>query len=238
MPNHVTNQLTFGQDADSLAAFQKMLEEVRETGEPLGTFDFNKLIPMPPGLDIERSGLTDEGLKLYQAYVRELTQAGPAGAERVERKWAAQKRMNPDVWTLGEQAYQNVQKYGCPTWYEWANQNWGTKWNAYQCMPLGKEDDTMTFLTAWGAVPNIVAALSRKYPDQTITYRWADEDIGHNVGEMAFRGGECVRQNVPEEGSPAAYEMTAEILGLDLSEFYQRPPAAKKNTKGNRSKER
>ena len=48
MPNHVTNQLMFGQDADSLAAFQKMLEEVRETGKPLGTFDFNKLIPMPP----------------------------------------------------------------------------------------------------------------------------------------------------------------------------------------------
>ena len=48
MPNHVTNQLTLGQDADSLAAFQKMLEEVQETGEPLGTFDFNKLIPMPP----------------------------------------------------------------------------------------------------------------------------------------------------------------------------------------------
>ena len=47
MPNHVTNQLTFGPDAASLAAFHKMLEDVRETGKPLGTFDFNKLIPMP-----------------------------------------------------------------------------------------------------------------------------------------------------------------------------------------------
>ena len=170
--------------------------------------------------------------------MRELAQAGPSGEDRVKKKWAAQQRMNPDVWTLGEQAYQNVQKYGCPTWYEWANQNWGTKWNAYQCAALAKNSDTMTFLTAWGAVPNIVAALSRKYPEQTITYRWADEDMGYNVGEMAFRGGECVRQNVPEEGSPAAYKMAAEILEMDLPEFCQQPPAVKKNTKGSRSKER
>lgn len=178
MPNHITNQLTFGSDTDSLAAFHKMLEEVRETGKPLGTFDFNKIIPMPESLNIERSPLTDEGLKLYQAYVRELTQAGPCGEDRVKEKWAAQQRMNPYAWTLGEQAYQNIQKYGCPTWYEWANRNWGTKWNAYQCMPLDKDADTMVFLTAWSSVPDIVAALSRKYPDQTITYRWADEDIG------------------------------------------------------------
>lgn len=239
MPNHVTNQLTFGRDVDSLAAFRKMLVEVRETGKPLGTFDFNKLIPMPPSLNIERSGMTDEGLRLYQAYAQELSKAGPAGEDHVKRKWAARRRSDPAAWALGEQAYQNVQKYGCPTWYEWANQNWGTKWNAYQCKPLGKDADTMIFLTAWGSVPDIVTALSRKYPDQTITYRWADENIGYNVGEMVFQGGKCVGQNVPEEGSPAAYEMTAEILGIDLSEFYQqRPPVAKKNTKRNRPKER
>ena len=142
------------------------------------------------------------------------------------------------AWTLGEQAYQNVQKYGCPTWYEWANQNWGTKWNAYQCKPLSKGDDTMIFLTAWGSAPNIVAALSRKYPAQTITYCWADENIGYNVGEAVFRGGECVGLNVPEEGSPAAYEMAAGILGVDLSEICQRHPAVKKNVKATRSKER
>ena len=238
MPNHVTNHLTFGPDADAIAAFQKMLKEVRDSGKSLGTFDFNKLIPMPPSLNIERSSLTDEGLKLYQAYAQELAQAGPVGENLVKRKWAVQRRNDPMAWALGEQAYQNVQKYGYPTWYEWANQNWGTKWNAYQCKPLSKSDDTMIFLTAWGAVPNIVATLSRKYPAQTITYRWADENIGYNVGEAVFRGGECVGLNVPEEGSPAAYEMTAEILGIDLSEFHQRHPAAKKNMKGNRSKER
>lgn len=97
MPNHVTNQLTFGSDADSLAVFHRMLEEVRETGKPLGTFDFNKLIPMPESLNIECSAKIDESLKLYQAYVRELAQAGPADEDRVERKWALHRKQNPDV---------------------------------------------------------------------------------------------------------------------------------------------
>lgn len=238
MPNHVTNQLTFGPDAASLAVFHKMLEDVRETGKPLGTFDFNRLLPMPKALNIERSSMTDEGLKLYQAYVRELAQAGPAGEDAAKEKWSALQKGNPDVWALGEQAYQNIQQYGCPTWYEWANENWGTKWNAYQCAALSEDADTMTFLTAWNSVPDIVAALSRKYPDQIITYRWADENIGYNVGEMVFRGGKCVSQNVPEEATPAAYRMTAEILQMDLSKFYQRHPSAKKITKGNQAKER
>ena len=115
MPNHVTNHLTFGTDADAIAAFQKMLKEVRESGKPLGTLDFNKLIPMSPSLNIERSSLTDEGLKLYQAYAQELAQDGPVGENLVKRKWAVQRRNNPMAWALGEQAYQNIQKYGCPT---------------------------------------------------------------------------------------------------------------------------
>lgn len=90
----------------------------------------------------------------------------------------------------------------------------------------------MVFLTAWNSVPDIVAALSRKYPDQTITYRWADEDIGQNVGEMVFRDGKCIEQDILEGGSPAAYEMAAEIIGIELHR-----PTAKKNTKGSRSKE-
>ena len=60
----------------------------------------------------------------------------------------------------------------------------GTKWNAYSCVELGKDDDTLEFFTAWSSVPTILEALSRKYPDQTISYCWADEDIGSNVERL------------------------------------------------------
>ena len=77
----------------------------------------------------------------------------------------------------------------------------------------------MEFFTAWDSVPKIITLLSKKYPEQTITYRWADEDIGHNVGEMTLKGGEVIDMNVPEGGSREAYEMAAEIMNTDLSDY-------------------
>ena len=77
----------------------------------------------------------------------------------------------------------------------------------------------MVFCTAWDSVPKIVALLSRKYPEQAITYRWADEDIGHNVGELTLKDGEVIDMNIPENGSREAYEMAAEIMEVDLSDY-------------------
>jgi len=80
-----------------------------EDGTLFGVMEsnINKLIPMPKMLSIERSSMTDEGLKLYQTYVRELAQAGPAGEDAVKEKWAVLQKGNPDVWALGEQIKQS-----------------------------------------------------------------------------------------------------------------------------------
>ncbi len=53
MPNNITNQITFGSDSTALAAFQRMLHDMRMDGQPLGSIDFNKLLPMPKELDME-----------------------------------------------------------------------------------------------------------------------------------------------------------------------------------------
>ena len=81
------------------------------------------------------------------------------------------------------------------------------------------DDDTLDFFTAWNCVTPILEALSRKYPDQTISYRWADEDIGSNVGEAVYKNGEMVDANIPEPGSRAAYELASDIMGIDLEDF-------------------
>ena len=68
MPNHITNQITFGSDSASLAAFQKMLRDMRMEGQPLGSIDFNKLLPMPKELNMESGTQTERGLELVQGY--------------------------------------------------------------------------------------------------------------------------------------------------------------------------
>ncbi len=230
MPNHITNQITFGSDSASLAVFQKMLRDVQMEGQPLGSIDFNKLLPMPKELDMEAGTRTDRALKLVREYHHALTdlkrqQAALSPKEYAEKLrqceelYQEERMADPETWALGEQAYSNIQRFGSPTWYGWCNRNWGTKWNAYGFPPLEKNSDTMEFFTAWNSVPKIITLLSGKYPEQTITYRWADEDIGHNVGELTLKGGEVIDLHVPEDGSREAYEMAAEIMNVDLSDY-------------------
>lgn len=228
MPNHITNLITFGTDSDSLAAFQQMLRDMRAEDQPLGSFDFNKLIPMPKSLNIEEGTRTEQGLKLYQEFMRERaaiikSDMSPARKENalavLDRTWRPRRMDDPDTWSLGEKAYDNLQKYGHTSWYSWCIQNWGTKWNSYQSSPLQDGDDTMRFLTAWAAVPNLIKKLSEKYPEQTITYCWADEEVGYNVGEIVLRGGDIIEDHTPVSGSREAYEMASEIMGIDLADF-------------------
>lgn len=208
MPNHITNLISFGDGPEQIAAFHQMLQDLRQKDGVYGSIDFNKLIPMPESLNIESGSRTSRGLDAYRRFVA----GDKTGAEAFQKE-------HPEEWSLGKQAYENIQQYGSPTWYEWCNKNWGTKWNAYSCTELSMEDDTLDFFTAWNSAIPILEALSRKYSGQTITYRWADEDIGSNVGEAVFQNGEVVDANIPEPGSRAAFELASDIMGIALEDF-------------------
>lgn len=214
MPNNITNEISFGTGDQAKTAFQQMLEEMREPGEELGSFDFNRLIPMPESLNIVAGTQTKEGLELYKRFIRD--RDNPP-ADFIE-KWKKIAERDPETWDLGKRAYCNIQDHGAPTWYEWCVKNWGTKWNAYRT-ELDMESGTLSFETAWSSVPKIVELLSQKYPEQNICYRWADEDIGYNVGECTYRGGVVTKEHIPTPGSREAYEMAAEIMGIELEDF-------------------
>ena len=207
MPNHITNLISFGNQPEQVAAFHQMLHDLRQEDGVYGSIDFNKLIPMPESLNIESGSRTSSGLEAYRRFMN-----GDKTAEVF-------KEEHPEEWALGKHAYENIQQYGSPTWYEWCNKNWGTKWNAYSCVELGKDDNTLEFYTAWSSVPTILEALSKKYPDQAISYCWADEDIGSNVGEAVYKNGIIIDSNIPEPGSREAYELASDIMGIELADF-------------------
>ncbi len=106
---------------------------------------------------------------------------------------------------------------GVPDWYSWSNENWGTKWNAL--VPEAPVDKSaIHFLSAWSPPVPVLQKLSEQYPDVRWEHRWADEDLGYNVGEAVYCGGKQVRSHIPEEGSREAYEMAFEIQETSAEE--------------------
>ena len=208
MPNHVVNHISLQGDPEKI---RSMLETIKSDEHGIGSVDFNKIIPMSKSLDIEAGSRTDRGLKVYRDFIDVYTLAGTMNMDKLrnipvesEEIFLRQRTdIRRDEWELGKAAWRNIRDFGAPTWYDWCISNWGTKWNAYSCVELGKDDDTLEFFTAWSSVPTILEALSRKYPDQTISYCWADEDIGQNCGRCSYQNGERIEEYYPESEAEA-----------------------------------
>jgi hypothetical protein len=58
-----------------------------------------------------------------------------------------------------------------PSWWDWRVQNWGTKWNSYDCEVIEMDDEQVeyTFNTAWGPPEGVIEKLREQYPDVSIT---------------------------------------------------------------------
>lgn len=226
MPNHVENHIEFNGDKQQIDA---MLNKIKSDEYGIGTIDFNKIIAMPETLNIEAGSRTDHGLKAYREFIEVYT-AGRSNKEALkaleniptesENAFLCQRTdIKRDEWELGKTAWQNIQKYGAPTWYEWSITNWGTKWNAY-----GYEDgtdysacDELTFQTAWSAPHPILRKLSEMFPEIVFKHQWADEDIGMNCGERCYLGGEIIDEFIPE--GIRATEFALEVWDYDPLEL-------------------
>ena len=227
MPNHVINKLHFDcsneQREAILAAIQYDPDPEHEETTGVGTFDFNKIIPMPNSLNIVAGSETDSAIAIYLSAVNPKTTLA-IGEDKLDptdfsdlvarlnaEKWYSSYRtdMSPDdvqeacgsksaedMLALGRTAVTNMLEYGATTWYDWCINNWGTKWNSYD--PDTDFPDGLSFSTAWSAPEPVIRALSERYPDVAITHEWADEDIGNNCGRRKYLGGECISEYFPE----------------------------------------
>lgn len=226
MPNHVTNRLTVNGDPNEVKRLFASIENSKVEDETPILIDFNKLIPMPESLNIESGSRGQSGLALYRAKehgdfsgvnkILEYPWAKEEGLTTFEQLYEHYVKNDPELLALGRQYYENIQNYGCATWYEWANRNWGTKWNAYDQIRI--DDNTIEFQTAWDGVPSLMEVLSEKFPTLTLSYEYADEDWGNNLGEYKFENGRCIDVNLPDYGSPEAEKIAERLLGERYNE--------------------
>ncbi len=142
MPNHVTNKIEItSPNAMEAVAFMKGDER---------PFDFGKIIPMPDSLNIGSGSITDFALayalangeksELSQDQIEKYYEDGwfDSKSETAKRDLARaygyvgeSQEKREELLKLGQTVISNVDTYGHKTWYEWSNENWGTKWNAY-----------------------------------------------------------------------------------------------------------
>ena len=228
MPNHVRNTVYF--DCDE-ARLREILEAIQYDNSAehdeygIGTLDFNKIIPMPAGLDIEAGSRTDRGLKAYKDFLYVYTLAGTrTGLDLLhipQESEDAFLRQRTDVkredFDLGRTAYQNSVKYGSTTWYDWSVSHWGTKWNSYDSGTY-QGGHEISFNTAWSAPHEILEKLSELYPDVEITHKWADEDMGNNCGIRTYFDG-MYDENCPESGSKEALDLAFAQWGYEPDEI-------------------
>lgn len=217
MPNHVTNIIEFH---CSKKVFQEIAEFIRKDDSFFGSVDFNKVLPMPPELDIEAGSRGEQGLKLYKEFLKWKEEQHLTGSqEEVLRDYIQRMEIDPETIELGKQYLDNLLNHGAATWYDWCVDHWGTKWNAYGCVEVDPDAKFLQFNTAWNCPFPVIAELSFNNPEIPIRFSWADEDIGYNVGSMVLLNAATVEENIPEGGSDKAYELAAEVHDFDLAEW-------------------
>lgn len=201
MPNHITNILTIsGEEAE----VQKCLAEIKTEQEGyVRHIDFNTFIPIPKELEGTTSPTKIISQEEYDAQEKRIANDELTD---IEKQWGISRGITRAM------SNEYKAKFGADNWYDWQVHNWGTKWNAYDQI-FEEGSNIITFDTAWSTPQQAMYHLSSKYPTLTFEVQFADEDLGHNVGNYTFKDGEIVEEYYPEGGSEEAYGMALAIKG-------------------------
>jgi hypothetical protein len=193
MPNHITNKLTI-MDGKLGSIKERLKYYVSKDDDGKESIDFNRVIRMPPSLQITAGGSVDEAM----AAIKEDTKFF---AERFEW-WSGKgswletegiktpkdlmeykrRTLSKEALEEGRKAIENLKKYGHKDWYGWCCDKWGTKWNSYDTT---WDDSEVTFLTAW-APPDPVIQKMADETGLTIQNEWWDEGDPDNIEISIF----------------------------------------------------
>lgn len=236
MPNWIKNKIIVGSNKLGKELIKKytILDEYDEV-----EFDFNKVIPMPKELQIEFSSKSNRGLCLYLTKINPLVpyygnkenklnekefvnltnkvKEKTIGIEfsvlnQTEIEESIEKYGEDDLLSLGKAQIDNIAKYGAINWYDWAIDNWGTKWNSNHFESF-EDNKILTFETAWDPAIPVFLEMSRQNPDIKFAFLYADESIGSHVGYILAKAGHIDFEGTFEDYSVDAYKLSFDLWG-------------------------
>lgn len=240
MPNWVCNHLIIhGENATEIMRSLLIKNENSDCNYDL---DFNKIIPMPEDLNIISGSTTNDCAKLYinamlegcdaytkyaglyvkafgkNFYMSETEQAETMKSALRYKDHESDEllfKTKADVYAYGKRALDNYAKYGAKDWYDWSIQNWGTKWNACHTQINDINEPNIYFDTAWSPPLPVINQLSKKYPDLTFEFAFAEEQAGISTGDMVVQNGEIIKGGFFDDDSKEAYETFFELWGME-----------------------
>lgn len=204
MPNWCSNKFIVKGDDSAIQRLIDYVKGIDPANNSALAIDFMKVIPQPKELNIESSSRTDYGtavLEHREGHSDKLKKvlAYPWVQERniTDLNVLADHLVETDMANLeaGQQARDNIAKYGHKDWYSWRVDKWNTKWNATEQgeWKLGKGYATISFLTAWSPPIPVLEKLSLEFPELELKLSFTVEDEDHSE-LLAFRKGETFEE--------------------------------------------
>lgn len=210
MPNWVDIKFKVKGTREQLAQFKQGVQSLPNLPDnERRAFDFNRFIPMPESLHVEASTVAEWAYLVFYGAPEEalLSRANEERATTIEllREQFAQK--HPKGRELADTYHFNKENYGCFTWYDWANDNWGTKWNACDANIEDQEDGLEVFFqTAWGFPERIINLMVAQFPELEFAGT-ADEEGGYFYLDFTGKAGvlDMTQFSGIREGGPYDY---------------------------------
>jgi len=104
-------------------------------------------------------------------------------------------------------------------WYDWAVENWGTKWdldeNPFLFDSISENEISFWFDTAWSPPMGVIEALSEKFYKDHFVLQYLEMGMGF-CGEASFSDGSVVDNQSSEEKEVAKF--AKEIFGYEDQE--------------------
>lgn len=152
IPNHCSNQFT--------TTNPQIIAILRECEANSVEDIIDATVPMPEGL----KGLTTGSGQLKDGRRVTLWREGP-NHETIEV---------PD-----HERLELLANYGTDSWYDWAHDNWGTKWGAYDSrFSITDGEATVWFDSAWAPPEPWLRTLMAKYPEGRTELAYSEGGIG------------------------------------------------------------
>jgi hypothetical protein len=211
MPNHITTVCTVTGPPDDVNALRSLCIVKDEKG--ILRFDFDHVIPMPSICREVESGSEAEcgfwaitgllNVRFLALLPNPIAFLGPAvqrdrlGHHEMVHRWLEKNR--PDIIEKGRKMLACLRETGSISWYEWACDHWGTKWNAHDFIDRQRVEgrEVFEFQTANGVAEPIFEALTKRWPAIEIEVVAIDEGGPQYVGKYSNGSGSVDR--VPDD---------------------------------------